>query len=143
VGARAYLRAHDLRQAALRLLGWAQTRRWTATSHGAGALLGPEWLAHRDCHGPVVLGRDSNALSASPVWRRLRSRLNDAQMGLESHRPRRTFFGRFPAARSDYVFVAPGLDGVEIEVPDTEPARVASDPLPLIVEVGLDRCAHF
>ncbi|HWP01516.1 MAG TPA: hypothetical protein VNL74_12985 [Methylococcus sp.] len=41
------------------------------------------------------------------------------------------------------MFVAPGLDVVDIEVPDTELARVASDHPPLIVEVGLDRCAHF
>lgn len=64
------------------------------------ALLGPEWLAHPDCRGPVVLGGDFNALPASPVCRRLRSRLNDAQMGLESHRPRRTFLGAFPPPAS-------------------------------------------
>ena len=101
------------------------------------ALLGSEWLAHPDCRGPVILCGDFNALPSSPVCRWLRRRLNDAQMELERHRPRGTFFGRFPAARIDHVFVDAGFDVVDIEVPDSEQARVASDHLPLIAEVNL------
>lgn len=107
------------------------------------ALLGPEWLAHPDCRGPLIVCGDFNALPASRVCRRLRSRLNDAQIELERHRPRGTFFGRFPAARIDHVFVDAGFEVADIEVPDSELARVASDHLPLIVEVKIDRTAHF
>ncbi len=98
------------------------------------ALLGPEWLGHPACSGPVVLCGDFNALPSSPVCRRLRARLNDAQIVLESHRPRATFSGRIPAARIDHVFVDASLTVTDIEVPDSELVRVASDHLPLIVE---------
>jgi len=101
------------------------------------ALLGPDWLGHPACSGPVVLCGDFNALPSSPVCRRLRTRLDDAQIELESHRPRSTFFGRFPTARIDHVFVDSGLTVVDIEVPDSELVRVASDHLPLIVELQL------
>ena len=101
----------------------------------AEALLGPDWLGHPDCRGPVVLCGDFNALPSSPVCRRLRTRLNDAQIELDSHRPRRTFFAHFPVVRIDHVFVDPAIEVLDIEVPDTELARVASDHLPLIAEL--------
>ncbi len=107
------------------------------------ALLGPEWLAHPDCRGPVIVCGDFNALPASKVCRRLRKRLNDAQIELERHRPKGTFFGRFPVGRIDHVFVDTGFEVTDIEVPNSELARVASDHLPLIVEVKLDRTARF
>ncbi|NNJ94891.1 MAG: oxidoreductase [Halobacteria archaeon] len=101
----------------------------------AEALLGPDWLGHPDCRGPVVLCGDFNALPSSPVCRRLRTRLVDAQIELDSHRPRRTFFAHFPLVRIDHVFVDPAIEVLDIEVPDTELARVASDHLPLIAEI--------
>jgi endonuclease/exonuclease/phosphatase family metal-dependent hydrolase len=108
----------------------------------AEALLGPGWLGHTDCREPVVLCGDFNALPSSPVCRLLRTRVNDAQIELESHRPRRTFFGRFPMARIDHVFVDPAIEVLDIEVPDTELARVASDHLPLIVELHVTASAQ-
>jgi endonuclease/exonuclease/phosphatase family metal-dependent hydrolase len=99
------------------------------------ALLGPDWLGHADCRAPVVLCGDFNALPSSAVCRQLRTRLHDAQIELESHRPRRTFFGRFPTARIDHVYVDPAIEVLDIEVPDTELVRVASDHLPLIAEL--------
>jgi endonuclease/exonuclease/phosphatase family metal-dependent hydrolase len=104
-------------------------------------LLGPEWLAHPDCRGPVILCGDLNARPASPVCRRLRQRLNDAQTELRRHRPRGTFFPRLLSARIDYVFVEPGLEVTDIEVPETQLARTASDHLPLVVEVRTPRTA--
>jgi endonuclease/exonuclease/phosphatase family metal-dependent hydrolase len=101
----------------------------------AEALLGPDWLGHPECRGPVVLCGDFNAFPSSPACRLLRTRLHDAQIELDSHRPRSTFFGRFPTARIDHVFVDPGIEVLDIEVPDTELVRVASDHLPLIAEI--------
>ncbi len=105
------------------------------------ALLDPEWLAHPDCRGPVILCGDFNALPASKVCRRLRDKLKDAQIELDRHRPLGTFFGRFPAVRIDHVFVDAGFEVADIEVPDSELVRLASDHLPLIVEVKIDRSA--
>jgi endonuclease/exonuclease/phosphatase family metal-dependent hydrolase len=101
------------------------------------ALLGSEWLAHPDCRGPVILCGDFNARPTSAVCRLLRGRLDDAQTRLGGRRSRGTFFGRFPATRIDHVFVDPGLTVVDIEVPSTEYLRLASDHLPLIVELQI------
>lgn len=101
------------------------------------ALLGADWLGHPQCGDLTVLCGDLNALPSSPVCRRLRGRLNDAQFELESHRPKGTFFGRFPAGRIDHIFVAPRLDVVDVEVPNTELTRLASDHLPLVVELQM------
>lgn len=99
------------------------------------ALLGPDWLEHPDCYGPTILCGDFNALPSSNVCHRLRSRLNDAQIKLDLHRPRSTFFGRMPTLRIDHVFLDPSIEVINIEVPNTELACTASDHLPLIVEV--------
>ncbi|MEW6039227.1 MAG: endonuclease/exonuclease/phosphatase family protein [Pseudomonadota bacterium] len=101
----------------------------------AQALLGEEWLGHPDCRAPTVLCGDFNALPRSAVCRRLRGRLDDAQTLIQPQRPRATFFGRFPTARIDHVFVDPGLEVLDVEVPNDELARLASDHLPLIVEL--------
>ena len=48
-------------------------------------------------------------------------------------------FGGYPLARIDHVFVDPGINVASIEVPSTELTRVASDHLPLIVEIYIPR----
>jgi endonuclease/exonuclease/phosphatase family metal-dependent hydrolase len=103
----------------------------------AEALLGKQWLQHPECRGPVVLCGDFNAMPSSAVCKKLHSRLVDAQIELKSHRPRSTFFGRFPTARIDHIFVDPAIRVTDIEVPSTELVRVASDHLPLIAEISL------
>lgn len=101
------------------------------------ALLGPEWLGDPRCEDPVVLCGDLNAMPSSLVCRMLRTRLRDVQLEHETHRPRATFFTRFPMARIDYVFVSPGVGIRDIDVPGGALARVASDHLPLIVDLAV------
>ncbi|MHA1567384.1 MAG: endonuclease/exonuclease/phosphatase family protein [Alphaproteobacteria bacterium] len=103
----------------------------------AAALLGPDWLSHPDCVGPVVLCGDFNALPRSAVCRRLGERLRDAQDQLEGHRPKGTFFGRYAGARIDHIFVDPRSAVVNIVVPNTTLDRVASDHLPLVADIAL------
>ena len=103
-----------------------------------GALLGPDWLAHPNCRRPVVLCGDFNALPLSRAHQRLAQHLRDAQREVESHRPRKTWFSRFPLGRIDYVFVDGTLEVGEIEVPNSDLTRTASDHLPLLVELRLD-----
>ncbi|MBI4395787.1 MAG: endonuclease/exonuclease/phosphatase family protein [Elusimicrobia bacterium] len=100
-------------------------------------LLGPRWLAHPDCRAPAVLCGDFNALPGSLVERKLSRCLKDAQREMESHRPLNTWFGRYPLGRIDHVYVLPGVEVLNIEVPNTELDKVASDHLPLIVELRL------
>jgi len=103
----------------------------------ADALLGPDWLGHDACRGPTILCGDFNALPSGPVWRKLSDRLRDTHDEAPDQHARRTFFGRYPAARIDYVFVDDEIEVVDAQVAKTELARTASDHLPLIVDVKI------
>ena len=100
-------------------------------------LTGTEWLGHPECIGPVVLCGDFNALPSSPVCRRLDRYLCDAQVELENHRPQKTFFSRYPTARIDHIYLSDDFRVRDATVPNGKLARVASDHLPLIVEIEL------
>lgn len=106
------------------------------------ALMGPDWVAHPDCRRPVILCGDLNARPSSSVCTRIRRRLHDAQMELTGHRPLHTAPGRYPVARIDHLFVDPTVEVVDVQVPSAELEQVASDHLPLIVEVRLPRPAE-
>jgi endonuclease/exonuclease/phosphatase family metal-dependent hydrolase len=60
---------------------------------------------------------------------------------LEEQRPRKTFFGRYPTARIDHVFVGAGIEVLGVEVPRAHTARVASDHLPLVVDLLISETA--
>jgi endonuclease/exonuclease/phosphatase family metal-dependent hydrolase len=101
----------------------------------ARALVGPEWIGHPDCIGPVVLCGDFNALPGTAPYKTLCRGLRDAQKCLKGHRPTKTWFGRHPVGRIDHVFVSPGLEITRIHVARSRLAKVASDHLPLIVDI--------
>ncbi|MBI5426761.1 MAG: endonuclease/exonuclease/phosphatase family protein [Nitrospinae bacterium] len=105
------------------------------------ALLGPQWAGSPECRGPIAVCGDFNALPRSAVCKRFRGRFLDAQTVLRDHRPQRTFFGRYPMGRIDHVFVSPNISIHGIEVPRTALTQIASDHLPLIVEIGLPPAA--
>jgi len=105
----------------------------------AEALLGSGWLSHPDCHNPIILCGDFNALPSSSICRRFRTLLFDAQVELANHCPKKTLFGRFPFARIDHIFIDSSIEVIGIEVPNTELTRVASDHLPLIVEIRIPK----
>ena len=104
----------------------------------AAALAGEEWLAHPECRNPVFLCGDFNALPNSKVCRRLGAKLRDVQIEHEPHQPKKTFSGRYPTFRIDHIFVDPDANIVHVDVPSTHLTRVASDHLPLIVDIQLD-----
>ncbi|MEX2016625.1 MAG: endonuclease/exonuclease/phosphatase family protein, partial [Candidatus Hydrogenedentales bacterium] len=102
------------------------------------ALLGPEWLGHPECnHGLRILCGDFNASPRSPVCRRFGQCMCDCQVGRDRYRPRNTFFGRMPLARIDHIFVDAAADILHVEVPTTKFTRLASDHLPLIVDLAV------
>jgi endonuclease/exonuclease/phosphatase family metal-dependent hydrolase/glycosyltransferase involved in cell wall biosynthesis len=101
------------------------------------ALLGDEWVAAAAKRGPCILCGDFNALPGSLPYRRLHERLRDAQLGVNGHRPLRTWFSHYPIGRIDHVFLSGPLEVVSIEVPRTELVRTASDHLPLVAEIRL------
>jgi endonuclease/exonuclease/phosphatase family metal-dependent hydrolase len=99
------------------------------------SLLGSDWLGHPECNGPVVLCGDFNAIPTSSVYRQLTARFRDAQTAVAGHRPKSTWFSRYPVLRLDHVFLSHDLTVRCVQVPDTYLARVASDHLPLIADV--------
>jgi endonuclease/exonuclease/phosphatase family metal-dependent hydrolase len=101
----------------------------------ADALLGPDWLGHPSAQHDIVLCGDFNALSWFPSLRRLSRRLIDTQTGLDGHRPRRTWSGRFPVGRIDHILIDPNWTVVHVEVPDDTLTRVASDHRPVLVDI--------
>lgn len=105
--------------------------------HQARALMSPEWLGHPDCSTPAVLCGDFNCLPKSRAWRTINHHLSDAQRILDQHRPLATWFGRYPVGRIDHVFVSPEIKVLAVNVPQTHLEKIASDHLPLIVDLAI------
>lgn len=99
------------------------------------ALLGPDWLGHAHCQEPVIFCGDFNAGPKSVICKKFTGVLNDAQDALLNHRPKSTWFGRYPINRIDHVFVDQSLEVCSVQVPRTALTRTASDHLPLIVDL--------
>jgi len=103
----------------------------------AETLIGSDWLQAALAAGPTLLAGDFNAGPRSSAFKLIDQLLPDAQNALSGHHPRNTFFGRFPVHRIDHVFLSPALKVVYADVPRTHLTRLASDHLPLLVEVAL------
>ncbi len=105
------------------------------------ALIGRGWLAHPDCREPTILLGDFNATRRYAAYRALAKRLRDVQSapdkGKRPGRVVRTFPSRLPVLRIDHVFVSPGIEVTGVFAPDTALARVASDHLPLVVDLTI------
>jgi endonuclease/exonuclease/phosphatase family metal-dependent hydrolase len=116
-------------------LGLSQGERWEQVE----TLLGDEWLGHPDCRPPVILCGDLNARPGSRVCRRIVAHLDDAQRKIEGHRAGPTFASRYPTVRIDHIFVSAEIEVVSVEVLRTSMTRVASDHLPVLVEIRIGR----
>jgi endonuclease/exonuclease/phosphatase family metal-dependent hydrolase len=101
----------------------------------ADALRGGDWLGDPSCQSPVVVCGDLNARPGSPPYRRLRGELIDVQEAVPSLRPRQTWPALLPIFRLDHVFVSNDLEVDSFEVPSDRLTRVASDHLPVIVDL--------
>jgi endonuclease/exonuclease/phosphatase family metal-dependent hydrolase len=104
------------------------------------ALLGPGWLGHADCAAPVLLAGDFNATPRSRAYQALARLLRDAQRLQRKGGRRRnapTFPTRYPTLALDHVFVSPNVEVLDAFAVRTPLARVASDHLPLVVELRL------
>ncbi len=99
------------------------------------ALLGSEWLFHPVCQGPIILCGDFNASPRSQLFRNIKGVLRDVQVALENYNPRATWFGHYPLARIDHIFVSSEFEVIHVEVSRTDLDKIASDHPPLIVDV--------
>ncbi len=101
------------------------------------ALLSEQWIGQHDHRTPLVLCGDFNAMPGSSSYKRICQKLKDSQTLLNGHQPFRTWFGRYPVSQIDHVFVNPQLKVHAASVPHTSLDKVASDHLPLIVDLKM------
>lgn len=100
------------------------------------ALLGERWVMSDAFTAPAVLLGDFNATPYSQTYRMLQTALRDAQAGRRVP-PTSTFPSRFPFMRIDHVFLAGAIEVTGVHSPYDARARIASDHLPLVVDLEI------
>ena len=103
----------------------------------ASALIGVRWLADPRCQSPVVFCGDLNATPGSPTYRRLMGAVHDSQSAMKTSRIPRTWSSRYPISRLDHIFLSPDITVSKVTVPWTMLDQIASDHLPLLVQMRL------
>jgi endonuclease/exonuclease/phosphatase family metal-dependent hydrolase len=98
-------------------------------------LLGAEWLAKTESQLPLLICGDLNSSRFSPVYRKLRGQLRDAQCA-NGARPKPTWPSQLPLLRIDHVFASSNLVVRGCEVLRDRVSAVASDHLPLVAELS-------
>jgi endonuclease/exonuclease/phosphatase family metal-dependent hydrolase len=98
------------------------------------ALVG-DWLSHVHEHGLSVLCGDLNAIPGSSVYETFASILQDAELSQHGRPAVKTWPAFFPLVRLDHVFVGKGLKVISWRVPRSRLERVASDHLPVVVDL--------
>lgn len=99
------------------------------------ALIGPEWIGAIPPDEPVLLCGDFNMMPNSAPYRHALTRLKDVQLITPHHRPLSTFSSWHPMVRIDHVFASPHFAPQKIYVVRNDLTRVASDHLPLLVDL--------
>lgn len=106
----------------------------------ARCLLSDAWLGNEACPDPVLLVGDLNAVRLSRTYRLIAGRLRDAQMGRDD-RPKRTYPSGMPLLRLDHVFCSGSMRILDVRTAASAAARLASDHLPLVADLRLDKAA--
>ncbi|MDB6167403.1 MAG: Endonuclease/exonuclease/phosphatase [Verrucomicrobia bacterium] len=99
------------------------------------ALMGPEWIGGIPEDEPVILCGDMNTLPGSAPYKLALGRLRDVQAGKNGRRALNTFTSARPVMRLDHIFISPHFEAAAVVAPRNELTRVASDHLPLMVDL--------
>jgi endonuclease/exonuclease/phosphatase family metal-dependent hydrolase len=95
-----------------------------------------DWLSHVHTHAYSVLCGDLNAVPGSSVYENFASILQDAELSQRGRPAVKTWPAVLPLVRLDHVFVSRGLQVVGWRVPRTRIERIASDHLPVVVDLS-------
>ncbi|MEO6244716.1 MAG: endonuclease/exonuclease/phosphatase family protein [Opitutaceae bacterium] len=98
-------------------------------------LMGPEWIGGIPADEPVIFCGDMNSIPGSAPYKIAAAGLRDIQKGKKGRRPLNTFTSSRPLLRLDHVFVSAHFEPLAVTVPRTDLTRVASDHLPLLVDL--------
>ena len=101
----------------------------------AQTLLGTDWRGLAPRNQPFVLCGDFNSMTFRRTHSYVCTKLRDAQLDQSPGRPEYTFPGRRPMICLDYVFVNEHIRVKGTQVLKGRLARVASDHLPLVVDL--------
>lgn len=96
-----------------------------------------DWIEPALKKGPVVLCGDFNARPKSRAHKVLADALKDVET-FDDSPSRSTYFSPFPVLRVDHIFVSESLTPVNVVVPFSRMARIASDHLPLTSDLKLE-----
>ena len=107
----------------------------------ARRLLEGDWLGNPDCRDPCILLGDFNFTGRSVAYRLLTGRLRDVQREVDGRRRSgssvRTFPSRLPVLRIDHCFIRGSIAVAGVHAPRSPLARMASDHLPLVVDLTI------
>lgn len=104
-------------------------------------LLGHEWLGGLRDDEPILLCGDFNLTPGSAPYGLAAKRFRDAQAARDGHRPLSTFSSNRPFVRLDHVFTSRRFTVHHVQVPRNALTRVASDHLPLVVDLEFESAA--
>lgn len=99
-------------------------------------LLGDDWLGAALRKGPVVLCGDFNLGPRSRQYRQLVEKMTDTQQASDQHQPQPTWLSWQPVARIDHILITPDFKVTKVRVENHQLARISSDHLPLVAELG-------
>jgi endonuclease/exonuclease/phosphatase family metal-dependent hydrolase len=101
----------------------------------ARALVGPEWLGNDRCASRAFLCGDFNSLPNTAPHRIITRYMQDTAVAAPQGKGNaRTFMG---VARLDYVFASRDIRVRRVQVPRTRRSNLASDHLPLVVDLEM------
>ena len=102
-------------------------------------LLGKEWLGTSKASAPLILCGDLNARVDSRIYRAFEKDFRSVRFDSTGYSHLKAFAGFFPRGRVDHIFLGKGVKSEKIETPGSGLEKIASDHLPLIAEVLVER----
>lgn len=103
----------------------------------AKVLAGPEWLSSPECRPPLILCGDFNTQPGSAVFELLEGRLRHVEALKINGQNEKTWPSSHPVLSFDHMFISVDLAVEEVKVPADGAVRMASDHLPLYVQLSL------
>ena len=103
----------------------------------AAALAGKDWAMAAPPGAPLVLVGDMNATPRSVAYRLMAARMAEARRAAPFSHRAPTFPSTFPVLAIDHVFASEGVVIEAVRTPLDPLSRLASDHLPLVVDLSL------